>query len=221
MAPICISKAEVEQGDCAHQLPSLGSMPEVPDPKTNVLKLARESFSGAFQKAASVLGPGVGESACRHFKELCFSLPYSCPVGLWSGCFGGCLSGTQLKVGVWTLRFSGWSSGFWVPFSFVWGWDCVSDFPTCFDWFPSCLSDVKGITQLVFRCFSEELVPGIAVDLVCLWGGDDFKIFISCYLELKFCICFPKRFNFFGHFQLRASLSVLKMSSSSHYAWVV
>ena len=53
-------------------------MPEAPAPKTNVLKLSSESFSGAFQKAASVLGPGGGRggavSACRHFKELCFSL---------------------------------------------------------------------------------------------------------------------------------------------------
>lgn len=169
---------------------------------------------------------------------LCWALGWvSLPVGTLKSCASVCRSPALLvfeadaleavsqvliwKVGVWTLRFSGWSSGFWVPFSFVWGWDCVSDFPTCFDWFPSCLPDVKGITQLVFRCFSEELVPGIAVDVVCLWGGDDFKIFISCYLELEFCICFPKRFDFFGHFQLRAGLSVLKMSSSSHYAWIV
>ena len=79
MAPICNSKAEAEQGDCAHQPPSLGSMPEVPAPKTKVLKLASESFSGAFQKAASVLGPGVGESTNKPFKEfsVCTVLQFS------------------------------------------------------------------------------------------------------------------------------------------------
>ena len=74
MAPICISKAEVEQGDCAHQLPSLGSMPEVPAPKTNVLKLARESFSGAFQKVL-----------------LCWALGWvSLPVGTLKSCASVC-----------------------------------------------------------------------------------------------------------------------------------
>lgn len=221
MAPICNSKAEAEQGDCAHQPPSLGSMPEVPAPKTKVLKLASESFSGAFQKAASVLGPGVGESACRHFKKLCFSLPQSCHVGLWSRCFGGCLSGTHLES--WGMNPSLLRLKLWVLSSLLL---CVG-MRLCLS-----LSYLLWLVSLLFAwCEGHHsasffgVFRGTCSGYSCWFGVSMgrrwLKIFISCYLELEFCICFPKRFNFFGHFQLRASLNVLKVSSSSHYAWIV
>lgn len=55
---------------------------QVPSPQTNALKLGKESITqslGAFQRAASPLGPGQGESACKPFKRY-FSVHYS-PMG--------------------------------------------------------------------------------------------------------------------------------------------
>lgn len=50
---------------------------QVPSPQTNALKIGKESLTqslGAFQRAASALGPGQGESACKPFKRYFSSL---------------------------------------------------------------------------------------------------------------------------------------------------
>lgn len=48
----------------------------------------------------------------------------------------------------------------------------------------SLLYDMLRVTQLVFR-FSEEIVPHVAVDLVCLWEEVSFRILLGGYLELE------------------------------------
>lgn len=47
----------------------------------------------------------------------------------------------------------------------------------------------EGVGQLVFRSFSEDIVPYVAVDLVCLWeevsSGSFYVTILNCFVELK------------------------------------
>lgn len=81
------------------------------------------------------------------------------------------LSGAGLKswgaqYGVLTLHSSGRNSGFWVPSPL---WVAAPAFPTCFNAVSLLFTRCEGVTPPVFRFFSEEIVPYIAINSVCLW----------------------------------------------------
>lgn len=73
----------------------------------------------------------------------------------------------------------------WVP-SQCGSWqNCVSTPSTRFNVdFPH-LPDMKQSAQLILGFLSEEIVPQVATDSVCLWGGGEFRILLCQHLELE------------------------------------
>lgn len=73
VVPTSFSKTEGEQEDGAHRPPSWESIPAGPSPLDQCFKIRKWVFStgslGTFQSAASVLGPGEGESTRFPFKK--------------------------------------------------------------------------------------------------------------------------------------------------------
>ena len=118
--------------------------------------------------------------------DICFSVHYSLvcladtSLSKLNG-LGAHLSGVGLKswgarCGVQTLCSSGRSLELsplpmWVmaklclhPFSFAW---------------------YEAVAQLILGFLSEEIVPQVATDSVCLWGGGEFRILLCQHLELE------------------------------------
>lgn len=70
-------------------------------------------------------------------------------------------------------------------------------------WF-SCLSYpfilcCGGIIQLVFNSFSQGIVPYIAICLMCLWEGGEFRVFLRCHLGMPYLYVYFFLLFFFSH----------------------
>lgn len=109
----------------------------------------------------------------------------------------------------------------------IW-WDCVSASSTCFDVGFSLFIQCVGVSQLALGFLSEEIVPYVAVDVVCLWemnSGNSYVAILKWILSLTWRLiynvswCRPFRF-YLGSFRPH-DLNVCYLSpvSFSHYCF--
>lgn len=155
---------------------------------------------GAFQIAALVLAPGcISECAHKAFKGR-FSIPYSfvvlldvLPISFQSQIFGG----LALQCRTQALEYMIWRSNpslfrekfhtFEIPLT-VGCHASGKDFgkSTSLLLLPSAalLSFVVEATaHLIFRTFSEDIIPHVFVDSLCLWEGVSSRILLRGHLE--------------------------------------
>lgn len=141
-----------------------------------------------------MLGPGCSHGESRKPSDNCFSVHYSLvcladtSLSKLDG-LGAHLSGAGLKIwgarcGVQTLCSSGRSLEFSPLPMWVMAKLCLHPFYPfqcgffSFAWY-------EAVAQLILGFLSAEIVPQVATDSVCLWGGGEFRILLCQHLELE------------------------------------